>query len=371
MHMTRLISAIILLAVIVPLRLFAANEGKVSFKWDTEVHDFGAFNEDVGKVTCYFKGINLGPDTASIVYINASCGCTQPTSDKKVIAPGDSITLTVVYDPAGRPGAFDKKISIGTIPGYHANFHIKGTVISSTRRMLATYPYEVGKEYRISDKTVSFGNTREDRSVTATLRGINTTASNIIPTVTRVPAFVTAAVSPDTVGPGEKFVISLVADGPQIGQLGITVDTMTVSSAAHPEISQDIPLTILLFEEFPPMTADDVDNAAYLTIPDAKVDFGTDIDPESRKAIKRKVRMINEGLQPLIIRRAYSMTPGIIVKTPEKPIAPGKDIELEISLIPADLPAGTTDLRARVSVISNTPLNTTLEININGQLRSR
>lgn len=349
----------------------ADNDGKVSFKWDSDVHDFGAFNEDVGKVTCHFKGINLGPDTASVIYLNASCGCTQPVADKKVIAPGDSIILTVVYDPAGRPGVFDKKITLGTIPSYHANLHIKGNVISSTRRMLATYPYEIADAYRLSENRISFGNTREDRTVTTTIRGINNSASEVVPTVTRVPDFVSATVSPDTVEPGGKFVISLVADGPKVGQLGITMDTITVSSANHPDIKQDIPLTILLFEEFPPLTADDVDQAAYLTIPDAKVDFGTDIDPTSRKAIKRKVRMINEGLQPLIIRRAYTITPGIIVKTPEKPIAPGKDIELEISLIPADLPAGTTDLRASVSVISNTPLNTTLNISITGQLRSR
>ena len=52
--------------------------GKVNFKWESDIHDFGAFNEDVGRVTCQFKGVNLGPDTASVIYLNASCGCTTP-----------------------------------------------------------------------------------------------------------------------------------------------------------------------------------------------------------------------------------------------------------------------------------------------------
>ena len=56
----------------------ADNEGKVNFKWESDIHDFGAFNEDVGRVTCQFKGVNLGPDTASVIYLNASCGCTTP-----------------------------------------------------------------------------------------------------------------------------------------------------------------------------------------------------------------------------------------------------------------------------------------------------
>ena len=27
----------------------ADNEGKVNFKWESDIHDFGAFNEDVGR----------------------------------------------------------------------------------------------------------------------------------------------------------------------------------------------------------------------------------------------------------------------------------------------------------------------------------
>ena len=347
----------------------ADNEGKVNFKWESDIHDFGAFNEDVGRVTCQFKGVNLGPDTASVIYLNASCGCTTPKADKRIIPPGDTVTLSVTYDPANRPGIFDKKITFGTVPGYRANFHIKGSVNSSTRRMMATYPYEVGSAYRLSDNNVAFGNTREDRTVPASVRGVNNSLDTVTPTVTESPAFVSAVVEPATVKPGGTFVISLTADAPKVGQLGATFDSITVSSAEHPDMSMVIPVSILLFEEFPPMTADDVDRAAYLEIPDRNVDFGPEIDPASSKRLKRKVKVTNGGLEPLKIRRAYSITPGIEVKAPSKPIGPGKSAEIEITLIPSALQSGTTDLRARVSVISNTPLNTTMDINVSGSVK--
>lgn len=345
------------------------DEGKVDFKWDTDIHDFGAFNEDVGSVSCTFKGINIGQDTASVVHLSASCGCTQPKVDKKIIAPGDSVTITVVYDPSNRPGIFDKRITFGTVPNYRAVFHIKGSVISSTRRLLATYPHEVGPYYRLSDSSVSFGNIREDRTVSATIRGVNNTMNDVTPVVTRTPGYVSAIVEPPIVKPGGKFVISLSADGPKVGQLGVSLDTLSVSEAGHPEISMDIPVSILLFEEFPEMTADDVDRAAYLVIPDPKVDFGTGIDPRSKKAIKRKVTVTNEGLEPLLIRRAYTITKGITVKAPTKAIEPGKSADLEISLIPASFPADVKEISARISVISNTPLNTTMDITATGSFK--
>lgn len=351
--------------------LFASdNKPAVSFKWNSDTHDFGAFNEDLGKVTCHFRGVNVGTDTASVIFLTASCGCTEPIADKKVIAPGDTVTLTVVYDANGRPGKFNKKISFGTSPAYRANFNITGNVISSTRRVLATYPYEVGDSYRISANSVSFGNVREDRSSTVVIRGINTTAENLIPTIVSTPSFVTASVQPDTVSPGSKFVISLTADAPKVGQLGASFSSLEISSASSPDATMKLPVSIMLFEDFPPLTADEIDRAAYLEIPQSKVDFGSDINPQSNKAIKRKIRVENKGQEPLTIRRAYTVTPGIDVKAPSKPIAPGKDAEIEIILIPASLPAGTTELRARVSVISNTPLNTTMDINVSGTVKA-
>lgn len=371
MRLTVIAAAVLAAATSIPATGATAPEGgKVDFKWNTEVHDFGTFNEDVGRVKCLFKGVNLGPDTASVIYLNASCGCTEPVADKRVIAPGDTVTLTVVYDPVNRPGPFDKRISFGTLPGYRVNLHIKGNVVRSTRRMLITYPYEVGGDFRLGSDVVSFGNIREDRTANAVVKGINSSDAEVTPTVVAMPPYVKATVTPPVVKPGEHFVISFDAEGPGVGQLGVTLDTITVASAGHPDVSIDLPMSILLFEEFPPMTADDVDRAAYLEIPDPKVDLGEAVDPSSRKPIRRKVKVVNKGLEPLLIRRAYTVTPGIKVKAPHKAIGPGKTAEIEIEVIPALLPKESDNtIRARVSVISNTPLNTTMDITVTGKMK--
>lgn len=359
---------IISLIATLSVSLVWAQGNKSIFKWNSEVHDFGAFNEDVGSVTCHFIGVNESTDTAAIVFLSASCGCTQPTADKKIIPPGDSVNITVVYDPTNRPGPFTKKVTVGGSPSFRYNFEIKGSVISSTKRMKTVYPNEIASLYRLSDKAVSYGSVREDRSATSTVHGINNTEETVVPTISTIPSWLDVAVSPDTVSPGGTFTISLVADAPKVGQLGVTMDTLSLSSTAHPDLIGKLPVSIILMENFPEMTSEQLEHAPYLTIKQTKLEIEEPINPVSTTPIILKSSILNEGYEPLIIRRAYTFTPGIEIKLPEDPIDPDVEKEFEIIITPSLLPTDQTDLRARVSVIANSPINPSVDIKIIGTI---
>lgn len=369
--MRKLLTALLLLA-IAPMTALGADPVKII--WDTTVHDFGTFNEDLGPVTHIFRGRNVGSDTAIVTHLSATCGCTKPVATPRVIAPGDSVALSVTYDPARRPGAFNKTVSFSAVPagkgqGYHHRFEIKGRVITSTKRLQRRYPVEVGSLYRIGQSSLPFGNIVESRSARLTLEGYNSSSRPIVPVISYRPDFVAAAISPDTVAPGKTFVVELEAVGPKIGLLGITTDSLTLSEASGPSGSITLPVSIYLYEDFGELTAADLDRAPSLECTAPDISFGTGIDPASRKGIKRKATVTNTGLTAAIIRRAYTLTPGIRVKAPSKPIEPGKSAEIEIELIPAELPAGTRELDTRVSVISTSPLNTILDLRLTATLK--
>lgn len=371
MKALRRIASLIAIATLATTAAVAARpseRAKVAFTWNALDHNFGAFNEDMGPVTCRFKGVNTGTDTTAVIILSASCGCTQPVADKRVIPPGDSLAISVTYDPAGRPGVFDKRVKLVARGGYTQTFHIRGSVIGSLKHMKRQYPYEVGDAYRVSSDAVLFGNTREDRTVSTMIRGINNTESILVPVVKSAPEFVTAIVEPDTVQPGDRFVVSLTADGPKVGQLGVTMDKLTLTAAGKPEAELTLPVSILLFREFPPLTAAQIDSAACLTIPNDKIDLGTDIDPKSKKTIKRKVKIANAGHEPLEILRAYSITPGFTVKAPKKSIPAQKDAEIEIIFTPAEY-TGEPDIKAYISLISNSPLNTDMSVTVTGAMK--
>lgn len=74
--------------------------------------DFAKIKEDDGKVTHVFDFTNTGKSPLVVSKVEASCGCTTPTWSKEPIEPGKKGSVTVTYNPAGRPGAFTKTITV-------------------------------------------------------------------------------------------------------------------------------------------------------------------------------------------------------------------------------------------------------------------
>lgn len=371
--MTKIITALLLALASVAARSAAPDDAAVKIEWDSDSHDFGTFNEDLGPVTHIFRGRNVGTDTAVVTLLSASCGCTRPTASPMTIPPGDSVALSVTYDPARRPGAFNKNVTFAAVPAgkgksYRTRFTITGRVLGSVKRIVRRYPAEVGTAYRVDSRSVSFGNIVDSRSSQITIQGYNSGDEPVVPVIKSKPGYIAAAISPDTVAPGKTFAIELEAFGPQIGVLGMTLDSLTISEANHPAMSLILPTSIYLYEDFGEMTAEALDNAPVLECLAPEISFGTGIDPRSSKPITRKALLTNTGKAPAIIRRAYTLTPGISVKAPAKPIAPGMSAEIEIVLRPSELPAGSRDLDTRVSVISNCPLTTNLDLRLTATL---
>lgn len=91
-------------------------------------HDFGQLEEGP-KAKYSFKFTNTGNKPLIISNVKASCGCTTPYWPKEPIMPGASETITAEYNTQGRPGPFNKAITIttNTQPETKMVF-IKGTV---------------------------------------------------------------------------------------------------------------------------------------------------------------------------------------------------------------------------------------------------
>jgi Protein of unknown function (DUF1573) len=88
---------------------FANAQGVIKFK--TESHDFAKIEEGV-QATYTFEFTNTG--TAPVVISNAqpSCGCTTPDWTKEPVMPGKTGFVKAVYNSQGRPGNFNKNITV-------------------------------------------------------------------------------------------------------------------------------------------------------------------------------------------------------------------------------------------------------------------
>jgi Protein of unknown function (DUF1573) len=102
-------------------------QGVITFKKVT--HDFGKVKEGEKAVYTY-EFTNTGD--APIVISNAqpSCGCTTPSWTKTPVLPGKTGTVTASFDSAGKPGAFNKNVTVtsnATVGSISLSF--KGEVI--------------------------------------------------------------------------------------------------------------------------------------------------------------------------------------------------------------------------------------------------
>lgn len=87
-------------------------EAKAVFK--EYAYDFGTVPEKGGAVSHDFEFVNEGEGNLVIFDATAECGCTRPTYPKDPIAKGKKNKIKVTYNPIGRPGPFEKTVTLKT-----------------------------------------------------------------------------------------------------------------------------------------------------------------------------------------------------------------------------------------------------------------
>src|SRR6478735_5633771 len=86
-------------------------EGKADIKFEETIHDFGSFKEGT-LATHEFIFINTGTVPLVLTHVQPSCGCTSPEWSKEPIPPGGKGKIKAVYNSYGRPGNFQKYITV-------------------------------------------------------------------------------------------------------------------------------------------------------------------------------------------------------------------------------------------------------------------
>jgi len=84
-------------------------QGELKFKTDN--HDFGTVEEGV-QASYKFEFTNVGKEPVVISNVQASCGCTTPSWTKEPVLPGKTGEITASYNSSGRPGAFNKTVTV-------------------------------------------------------------------------------------------------------------------------------------------------------------------------------------------------------------------------------------------------------------------
>ena len=332
-------------------------------KWLQKVHDFGAFDEDMGPVTSSFQLVNTGNEPLVIVAARATCGCTVPSYTHDPIAPGDTATVEVTYNPAGRPGKFDKRVKIETnATPAQSLLTIKGVVIGATKTLRAHYPIEVGK-LKIRNTAIPFGEIYKGRTKTAFMDGYNQSKDTIRPHIEGLPEHIEVNIAPKAVPPGEQLTFTFFYNSAKNDDWGLTTSDITVYGDAGAKENQKVSLMAVVNEDFSKMTDKQKADAPRIAVSESSIDLGR-IKLGSKHTAT--ILIDNYGNDPLLIRKISCSDPEISAKINKDKIKHGASAKLTVN-IDTSKASDSSVLNSKLIIISNDPQRPQSSVRIVGE----
>ncbi|WP_205503870.1 DUF1573 domain-containing protein [Rufibacter psychrotolerans] len=216
------------------LALAVLTQGMVSAQgvltFEKDLHDFGNVTEGV-QATYEFKFKNTGNQPVIISHVQASCGCTTPEWPKEAILPGKTGVVKAGYNSAGRPGAFNKNLTV-TSNGNpeQISLFIKGTVVPKASAPAPRSAEEVAKSPKadFTSTTFDFGKLEKGQKATAKFTLKNTGKSDLNVTGVQTACnCVSYKMSPSVVKAGQSAKLELIYN-PQV--LQDRIETVTLVS---------------------------------------------------------------------------------------------------------------------------------------------
>lgn len=328
-------------------------------KFESLVHDFGTFPEESGKVSTEFVFTNSGDADLVLQKVRASCGCTTPDWTKTPVKPGEKGTIKVTYNASGRPGMFNKTITVTSNAG-EKRLSIKGDVIPKAVKIEDRYQHQFG-DLRLNKKNVYFNTVTYPNTKTSKIECINNGKSDVTIGFENVDKFIKVT-GPKTLKPGEQAMLefTLVSEGSEYwGSFKKFVNLIV-----NGKIYKENPISVHgnIAEDFGKLTAEQRAQAPKISVAN-KVELG-EIKKGSTKTYEFKVK--NEGKNPLILRAVTIDATSSAVTFPTKPIKPGKQGAIRVKVNAANMRTG--DYTQRITVICNDPSRSSSIINLNGKV---
>ena len=320
-------------------------------------HDFGKINEADGRVTTVFEFKNEGMEPLILSNVRASCGCTTPKWTREPIEPGQTGQITVTYNPNGRPGRFQKTITItSNATEATTKVFIKGEVIPKPAKPVNQYTVQMG-ELSLKAKSVNFGTVKKGQKINHEIEYANHTDHDITVdlAVRAEDNFLVYQVTLPTVKPNETGKLAFVFDS-EVCKLYGPVDFKAFVVVNGKNIQTDeyaLNFKAEMEEDFSQLSITDRQQAPILVLEDV-VDLGL-VAPG--KKVKKAIMLQNNGVNPLIVRRAYSANDFLTAVAPKSGIKSGKkaEIKLDLTAVMDGKPMEAGAYTREVLVITNDP----------------
>jgi hypothetical protein len=327
------------------LLLAAGLRAQSTLSFETKDHDFGTIKEDGGSVSTRFRFANKKAAAVTITDVVVSCGCTSPQWPKQAIAPGDTGSILITFDPMDRPGHFEKFIGVEIDGAPREVIKIHGMVTPRPQGPRDWYPFFMGNLwFQYSNMFVGsiYGDT------TVTMRNVVYNASKAPIQIdwekAQLPgAFVSLQADAATVPPGDSVAFVLTYRAAEKNDWGYVNDELVLPTSDPEGADKKLTAGAIIKERFDPSQ------------PQAKIAVGKEhafgsVPYQSEHTAT--IAIANEGQAPLFLRKIRSNCDCLTAELPEGPIAPGQTAQVRITLRTGEQMGW---MRKMLTIVSNDP----------------
>ncbi len=318
--------------------------------------NFGEIQESDGKVSHTFKYRNGGDAPLLFYSVNASCGCTTPTYRKEPLMPGQEADFIITYDPANRPGRFEKYVVIqGNMEGGNVVIKIKGVVEPRPRGIDDDYPIFLSNGIRLSDSQMAAGAVPNTRRHRMSVKFYNTSESAVnIGFTGEIPSWL----HPDQAKlaqPGKETIMSVevVPDKTMWGHLSSMLKISVDGKVQPIEMYVSADLT----EDFSGLSPEQRSKAPYIIVSSYFYSFS---DCTCGETLKREFKVMNKGRSTLSIRYVDFNKKNIRADVSDMDIEPGETATLKVE-VDSSKPGEIAEV---IRIISNDPVYPVREVRI-------
>jgi hypothetical protein len=316
------------------LLLSAIAFSQPKFQLLTTEHDFGIFKEEAGRQTFNFIVTNTGDSALVILNVVPSCGCTTPEWTKSPIPPKGQGKVTAIYDPAGRPGAFTKTLTVHTNTKPEISvLTIKGEVQQKEKTIADLFPFDIDS-VRFEGQVMSFTNIKKTEKKIRVMQIINTSKVPVkvefagLQQDMVLPPYLQLKANPQILKPGQKGLVEATFDAPKNPNWGNQTDLIKVKLNGKINPSIYYYISANLVEDFSGLSKADLENAPVFKLANTTVDIGS-MAPATSKEVEYKYK--NAGKRDLNIRLVKPSCGCTIVQQGSMVIKPGQESSIKAS----------------------------------------
>jgi hypothetical protein len=299
-----------------------------------EVYDFGSVKEEGGSVVHDFVFTNASNRPIKVMNVQPSCGCTTPDWSKEPVQPGKTGFVKASYNPKGRPGYFNKTLTVTT--DYEANpiiLQIKGNV--STDGVGSESEFQIASgNWKFKSAAFNLGKVfLKDEATVRDFQFLNAGDKTVSVAKIVAPDYVKADVTPRTIKPGEKGHVKITYNGKKKNKYGFQSDNIEIHTDDVESPVKSFSVYATLEDYFGDLKPEDKAKAGRLQLGSSSIDFGR---VGKNSTMVREVGISNTGRKDLVIRAVQGNCSCITASAAKTTLKPGESTIIKVSFDSTD-----------------------------------